>query len=119
MASGEYTLAANYTKIELTYTVEVPAGTEKCFIRGAFDGWDKFHEMTKVDDTHYTITIEGATTDHKYKYACQASWDYVELKADGSGVDDRTYNANDVVGCRREGLLPQRQGVPPLADPCG
>ena len=23
------------------------------------------------------------------------------------------------VGCRREGLLPQRQGVPPLADPCG
>jgi hypothetical protein len=97
LASGEYTLAANYTKIELTYTVEVPAGTEKCFIRGAFDGWDKFHEMTKVDDTHYTITIEGATTDHKYKYACQASWDYVELKADGSGVDDRTYNANDVV----------------------
>lgn len=97
LASGEYTLAANYTKIELTYTVEVPAGTEKCFIRGAFDGWDMFHEMTKVDDTHYTITIEGATTDHKYKYACQASWDYVELKADGSGVDDRTYNANDVV----------------------
>ena len=96
-STGEYTLAANYTKIELTYNVQVPAGTEKCFIRGAFDGWDKFHEMTKVDDTHYTITIEGATTEHKYKYACGDSWDYVEKDKDGNDIEDRTYSANDVV----------------------
>jgi hypothetical protein len=56
-----------------------------------------FVEMTKVDDTHFTITIEGATTEHKYKYACQADWAYVEKKADGSEADNRTYNANDVV----------------------
>ena len=96
-STGEYTLAANYTKIELTYNVQVPAGTEKCFIRGEFDGWDKFHEMTKVDDTHYTITIEGATTEHKYKYACGDSWDYVEKDKDGNDIEDRTYSANDVV----------------------
>ena len=95
-STGEYTLAANYTKIELTYNVTVPAGTEKCYIAGEMNSW-AFQEMTKIDETHYTITIEGATTEHKYKYACQESWDYVELKADGSGVDDRTYNANDVV----------------------
>lgn len=95
-STGEYTLAANYTKIELTYNVTVPAGTPACYIAGEMNSWT-LTEMTKVDDTHYAITIDGATTEHKYKYACGDSWDYVELKADGSGVDDRTYNANDVV----------------------
>ena len=97
LASGEYTLAANYTKIELTYNVTVPAGTEKCYIAGDMTTEWSFVEMTKVDDTHFTITIEGATTEHKYKYACQADWAYVEKKADGSEADNRTYNANDVV----------------------
>ena len=96
LASGDYTLAANYTKIELTYNVTVPAGTPACYIAGEMNSWT-LTEMTKVDDTHYTITIDGATTAHKYKYACADSWDYVELKADGSSVDDRTYNAKDVV----------------------
>ncbi len=97
LASGEYTLAANYTKIELTYTVTVPEGTEKCYIAGEMNSWS-FQEMTPTANANeFTITIDGATTDHKYKYACGDSWDYVELKADGSGVDDRTYNANDVV----------------------
>ena len=96
LATGAYTLAANYTKIELTYTVEVPAGTPACYIAGEMNSWT-LTEMTKVDDTHYTITIEGATTAHKYKYACGDSWDHVELKADGSSVDNRTYNANDIV----------------------
>ena len=98
-AEGEYTLVANYTKIELTYTVKVPEGTEKCFIRGAFDGWDKFHEMElKEGETNiFTLTIDGATTEHKYKYACQASWDYKELNADGTDVADRTWNAMDEV----------------------
>lgn len=86
LASGEYTLAANYTKIELTYTVEVPAGTEKCFIRGAFDGWDKFHEMELKDgETNiFTLTIDGAVTTDEYKYACQADWAYAEV-IDGGG----------------------------------
>ena len=97
LASGEYTLVANYTKIELTYTVEVPAGTEKCYIAGDMTTEWSFVEMTKVDDTHFTITIEGATTEHKYKYAAGPAWAYVEKKADGSEADDRTYNANDVV----------------------
>ena len=96
-ASGTYTLTANYTKIELTYTVEVPAGTEKCYIAGDMTTEWSFVEMTKVDDTHFTITIEGATTVHKYKYAAGPAWAYVEKKADGSEAGDRTYNANDVV----------------------
>ena len=98
-SEGDYTLVANYTKIELTYNVTVPAGTEKCFIRGAFDGWDKFHEMTKVDDTHYTITIEGATKDMEYKYACQDSWDYADVQE-----SNRTWSANDVVTAWKDPL---------------
>ena len=93
---GEYTLAANYTKIELTYNVQVPTGTEKCYIAGEMNGW-AFQEMTKIDDTHYTITIEGAEKTHKYKYTCGEGWDYVEKKADGSDIGDRTWTANDVV----------------------
>ena len=99
LASGEYTLAANYTKIELTYTVEVPTGTEKCFIRGAFDGWDKFHEMELKDgETNiFTLTIDGAVTTNEYKYACQASWEYEEQKEDGGYVENRTWTALDRV----------------------
>ena len=97
-AEGEYTLTANYTKIELTYTVKVPEGTEKCYIAGEMNSWS-FQEMTPTANANeFTITIDGATTAHKYKYTCGESWAYVEKKADGSDLDaDRTYNANDVV----------------------
>ena len=97
-AEGEYTLTANYTKIELTYTVKVPEGTEKCYIAGEMNSWS-FQEMTPTANANeFTITIDGATTAHKYKYTCGEGWAYVEKKADGSDLDaDRTYNANDVV----------------------
>ena len=97
-AEGEYTLTANYTKIELTYTVKVPEGTEKCYIAGEMNSWS-FQEMTPTANANeFTITIDGATTAHKYKYTCGEGWAYVEKKEDGSELDaDRTYNANDVV----------------------
>ncbi len=96
-AEGEYTLTANYTKIELTYTVKVPGGTEKCYIAGDMNSWS-FQEMTPTANANeFTITIDGATTDHKYKYACGPDWAYVEKQANGDEVGDRTYNANDVV----------------------
>ena len=99
LASGEYTLAANYTKIELTYTVEVPAGTEKCYIRGGFDDWDKFHEMELKDgETNvFTLTIDGAVTTDEYKYACQESWEYKELDKEGNDIANRTWTALDKV----------------------
>ena len=80
----------------LTYTVTVPAGTEKCYIARSVNGW-AFEEMTKVDDTHYTITIAGAKESDTYKYTRGEGWEYVEVKADGSGVDNRTWTENDVV----------------------
>ena len=81
---------------KVTYNVEVPAGTNTCYIAGEMNGWT-LTEMTKVDDIHYTITIEGATTAHKYKYASGPDWGYVEQTAEGGNVADRTWAENDVV----------------------
>ena len=89
----------------LTYTVTVPAGTEKCFIAGAMNSWN-FQEMTATaNENEFTITITGAKETDEYKYACQASWDYVEKKEDGNDLDaNRTWKASDVVA---------KWGVPP------
>ncbi|MBQ5388201.1 MAG: hypothetical protein IIU55_03895 [Paludibacteraceae bacterium] len=82
----------------LTYTVTVPAGTEKCYIAGDMNGWN-FQEMTATANANeFTIEIAGARETDGYKYACQASWDYVEKKEDGNDLDaNRTWTANDVV----------------------
>lgn len=91
------------TIAQVTYNVTVPAGTNGCYIAGNFSApypsWGQI-EMTKVDDTHYTITISNATTSNKYKYCSGPAWNYEEKQADcTSKVEDRTYNANDVVEC--------------------
>ena len=52
----------------LTYNVEVPAGTKACYIAGNMNNWSH-QEMTKVDATHYTIDIAGASESDKYKYS--------------------------------------------------
>ena len=82
---------------ELTYNVTVPEGTNTCYIVGAMNSWT-FTEMTKTDDTHYTITIEGAKKTHGYKYTSGADWGYVEKDANGNELGNRTYvDGNDVV----------------------
>lgn len=79
----------------LTYNVTVPAGTNACYIAGAMNDWSHT-PMTKVDDTHYTITIVGATKDQEYKYCSGPGWDYEEQDAEGNS-NNRKYSENDVV----------------------
>ena len=81
---------------KLVYSVTVPAGTNACYIAGEMNGWSHA-EMNKVDDTHYTLEIVGATQAMKYKYCSGPAWDYVEKSATGDELQDRTYSANDVV----------------------
>ena len=81
---------------KLVYSVTVPAGTNACYIAGEMNGWSHA-EMNKVDDTHYTLEIVGATQAMKYKYCSGPAWDYVEKSATGEELQDRTYSANDVV----------------------
>ena len=86
-----------YYKKPLTYTVTVPVGTEKCYIVGGWD-WNTFKEMTPTANTNeYTITIDKATATQGYKYTCGTDWKYVEVNANGDGINDRGYNANDIV----------------------
>lgn len=77
---------------DLTYNVTVPAGTKACYIAGDMNSWS-FTEMTKVDDTHYTITAGSGG----YKYCSGPSWDYVEKDAQGEEISNRTYSESDVV----------------------
>ena len=60
---------ANTDPSTLVYNVTVPAGTPACYIAGEMNGWS-FTAMTKVDDTHYTITLDNVTAATKYKYTC-------------------------------------------------
>ena len=83
-------------ELGVTYNVTVPAGTMACYIAGEMNGWSHT-EMTKVDETHYTITIDDATKAMKYKYCSGPAWDYVEKSATGEEIADRTYSENDVV----------------------
>ena len=81
----------------LVYNVTVPAHTFECYIVGEFNEWGTFVPMEKVDDTHYTITLDNVYKTSKYKYTSGKGWDYVEKTAAGEEIQDRTYQANDVV----------------------
>lgn len=80
----------------LTYSVTVPNGTNDCYIAGEMNNWG-FTQMTKVDDTHYTITIDDATNTQGYKYCSGPDWQFQELGSDGKEIENRSYSENDVV----------------------
>ncbi len=93
----------------VTYNVTVPTGTNACYIAGDMNGWS-FTEMTKVDDTHYTITIETATKADGYKYASGADWKYVEKGANGEELGNRVWSENDVVATWAAVYVPETVG---------
>lgn len=67
-------LAASVSFAQITVNVQVPAGTPSCFFYGAFSG-NVFVEMTKVDDTHYTISFPDKTAsdlDWGYKFCWES-----------------------------------------------
>jgi len=78
------------------FNVTVPAGTNACYMMGSINSWDltKAIKLTKVDATHYTVTLDEATFDGgvtlatmQYKYISgPGDWAYVEKHADGSEI---------------------------------
>ena len=95
---------------DVTFTVNVPAGTKQCFVVGALPelaNWSAGGaiSMSKVDGKdQFTVTIAGITADdvkasEGYKYLCGPSWDYVEKTASGGEVSNRKTIGNpDTVG---------------------
>ena len=86
----------NIWEMVSSYNVTVPVGTKACYIAGEMNNWTQ-QLMTKVDETHYTITINGAATSQKYKYCSGPAWMFVERTIDGKDVSNRTYSTNDIV----------------------
>jgi hypothetical protein len=87
--------------VTLTFNVTVPASTDgtsrSVFIAGTLsrlDGglpdWNPGGVMlTRVDSTHWTITLTGKeTTQIEYKYA-MGSWDYVEKDSSCAEISNR------------------------------
>lgn len=89
----------------VTFNVRVPAGTQKCFVCGAFNSWnvDAAPELTASGDNLFTLTLDEVTSvSGGFKYLCGRSWDYVEKDANGGEISDRTTLGNpDVVGSWR------------------
>jgi len=96
-----FALTSLIVQAQVTYTVTVPTGTNKCYIAGSMTGWT-FLEMTEVTPTSYTVFIPTATTADTYKYLSGPGWAWEEVQADcSSSISDRSYAINDVVACWR------------------
>ncbi len=84
------------TPVGVTYNVTVPSGTNQCYIAGSMNAWTQ-QQMTKIDDTHYSLNIPAATSTDTYKYCSGPTWSYVEKGAAGIELADRSYSDNDIV----------------------
>lgn len=92
-----------------TFNVTVPDGTNACYIMGNFTGstWPiaSAVKCTKVDATHYTVTLDEADFKDgvtlatlKYKYLSGGpDWAYVEKDEAGAEIGDRTFTASPQV----------------------
>ena len=85
---------------DVTFTVNVPAGTKQCFVVGALPelaNWSAGAavSMTKVDGKdQFTVTIAGITADdvkasEGYKYICGPDWKYVEVTSGNAEMSNR------------------------------
>ena len=95
---------------DVTFTVNVPAGTKQCFVVGGLPELSTWTPaagvaMNKVDGKdQFTVTVAGITAEdvsasEGYKYVCGPAWDYVEKTASGDEVANRTVVGNpDTVG---------------------
>lgn len=85
----------------VTFNVQVPVGTQHCYVCGSFNNWsaDEAVELQSSGERMFTLTLPDVTSvSGGYKYLCGRSWDYVEKGANGEEISDRTAVGNpDVV----------------------
>ena len=83
------------------FNVTVPEGTQKCYVVGAFNGWNPSNalEMEQAGPNRFTLDApEVVSVASGFKYICGPAWTYVEKAADGSEIPNRTQaTENDVV----------------------
>ena len=94
------TRTGDLPKKTIVYTVTVPAGTKQCYIVGDMNSWTAPQAMSPAGANKFSISIDNVTVATEYKYSSKDgddTWAYVEKKNGNGSVDNRTYNANDVV----------------------
>ena len=94
---------------DVTFRVNVPEGTEHCYVVGALPELSSWAAgsgvaMTKVDgQNQFVVTVAGITAadvsaSEGYKYVCGPDWKYVEVTASDGEMANRTTVGNpDVV----------------------
>ena len=94
---------------DVTFTVNVPAGTKQCYVVGGLPQLSSWSAgaavpMTRVGEKdQFTVTVAGinaadVSASEGYKYICGPDWKYVEKTASGGEVTNRTTIGNpDVV----------------------
>ena len=94
---------------DVTFTVNVPAGTKYCYVVGGLPQLSSWSAgaavpMARVgEQNQFTVTIAGisaadVSTSEGYKYICGPDWKYVEKSATGDEVANRTTVGNpDIV----------------------
>ncbi|MGZ8437507.1 MAG: alpha-amylase family glycosyl hydrolase [Candidatus Limnocylindrales bacterium] len=92
--SPETAVAAEQREVDLTFTVTVPKGApaaDVVFIAGDFQGWNPGSmPMTRIDATHWAITIkvvDGQSLQYKYT---RGTWDAVEKDSGCGEIPNRT-----------------------------
>lgn len=87
-------ITATAERTKTTFNVVVPEGSTNCYMAASFiNNWSSFHPLTKVDDTHYTISFYGDLTNGEYKYTQDADWKTVEKNAEGGDINNRKVTA--------------------------
>lgn len=82
---------------KLIFTVQVPEGTEHCYIAGSFNNW-RPQPMEKGDSSLFRLTIKDLyDLNIQYKYLCGPEWHFNEVRADQSIRIDRIYTPRDHV----------------------
>ena len=90
---GVWSVYAAPVKETITYQVKVPAGTEKVFMAGDWEGtgnWT-FVEMEQDGENQFKKVVENQLKSFEYKYYAAEDWDYEELDANGDKIENRTY----------------------------
>jgi len=104
---------------KVTFKVSVPQGTEEVFLIGSMVGADwpiaEAIALTKGTDGKFSVTLDLAAGDYEYKYVCAKEWAYVEKKADGSELSNRTITVSATM--TQEDVVAKWAKVPGQAEP--
>ena len=96
-------LCSYYSMQAIVFTATVPEGTQRCYVVGAFNGWDTTSalEMQLIAPNQFQLDAPSVTSvsgGFKYLNGPGPGWTYVEKNADGTEAANRTVATdNDIV----------------------